>query len=96
MAFTDTRTGQRFGYALGGGSIQRRIDGVSGSSWLDVTGGNITITNLEFVVTGTNPGSLNDEQPSVTIFIEADVGDTTGLGSQFAIQTTVVQRKLDL
>lgn len=97
IAFTDTRTGQRIGYALShpsGNTIQRRIDGVSGNAWLDMTGGNISITNLDFVVTSS--GSGDDEQPTVTVFIEADVGDVTGLGSQFQIQTSVTQRKLDI
>lgn len=97
IAFTDTRTGQRIGFALAhpnGTSIQRRIDGMNGNAWLDMTGGNITITNLDFVVTGSDGN--DDLQPSVTLFIEATVGDVTGLGSQFQIQTTVVQRKLDI
>lgn len=96
IAFTDTRTGQRIGYSLAhpnGTTIQRRIDGVSGGAWLDMTGSNITITNLDFVVTGTGD---DDEQPTVTIFIEASVGDVSGLGSQFQIQTSVTQRKLDI
>ena len=97
IAFTDTRTGQRVGFALthpDGTAIQRRIDGVGGSAWLDMTGSNITITNLDFVVTGS--GSGDDIQPSVTIFIDASVGDVTGLGSQFQIQTSVTQRKLGI
>ncbi len=97
IAFTDTRTGQRVSFALAhpnGTTIQRRIDGVGGNAWLDMTGSNINITNLDFVVTGSGPS--DDVQPSVTIFVEATVGDVTGLGSQFEIQTSVVQRKLDI
>jgi len=97
IAFTDTRTGQRISFSLAhpnGTTIQRRIDGMSSNAWLDMTGSNITITNLDFVVTGTDPS--DDVQPTVTIFIEATVGDSTGLGSQFEIQTSVTQRKLDI
>jgi len=97
IAFTDTRTGERISFALAypnGTTIQRRIDGMSSNAWLDMTGSNITITNLDFVVTGTDPS--DDVQPTVTIFIEATVGDATGLGSQFEIQTSVTQRKLDI
>ena len=96
IAFTDTRTGDRIGYSLehNGDKIQRRIDGTSGNAWLDMTGGNIIINTFEFVVTSSD--NTDDEQPAVTIFIDANVGDATGLGSQFQIQTSVVQRKLDL
>lgn len=97
IAFTDTRTGQRIGYGLANSNstiIQRRIDGVSGNAWLDMTSSNVRITNLDFWVTGS--GSGDTIQPSITIFIEATVGDVTGLGSQFQLQTTVVQRKLDI
>ena len=96
IAFTDTRTGVRMGYALehpGGSTLQRKV---GTGPWLDVTGENLIIEELDFVVTGARGVPTNFTQPSVTIYLEGRVGDVNGLGSTFQIQTSVVQRKLDI
>lgn len=97
LAFTDTRSGNRYAYEWNGNSIQRKIDTdpFSGlGSWHNVTGQNVRITNLRFVTTGT--GNADADQPTVTILVEAEVGDVAGLGTKIEVQTSVTQRKLDL
>jgi|AntRauTorcE11898_2_1112593.scaffolds.fasta_scaffold09984_1 prepilin-type N-terminal cleavage/methylation domain-containing protein len=75
------------------GALFRRISGESAQS---IVSSNVVITDAEFFVTGSEPltdGELT--QPTVTIYIEAQVADTTN-PKTYPIQTTVVQRTLDL
>lgn len=105
IAFTDSRTGERIGYAIQGPNPQgteilRKVDVPSGSSgsWLSMTGDNIVVTELGFWVSGA-ADSLSDGDefpPAITIYIEAEVGDVSGLGSTYQVQTTVTQRQYDL
>ncbi len=106
IAFTDTRTGERVAFALDTtgavDKIVRKVDSPSGSpgSWSDLTGSGVDIIDLAFWVGGTdysgNGNNSDTEQPSVTVYIEAVIGDEAGLGTRFELQTTVVQRKYDL
>lgn len=103
IAFTDTRTGARVAYAYNPTSqtIQRKIDlGASRGNWEDMTGSNLRISEMEFVVRGAPayapPGVTDRNQPTVTIYITAEVGDTAGLGAQFDIQTSLTQRALQI
>jgi hypothetical protein len=97
VSFTDTRTGWRYGYAQNGNSLQRKVDrnGVFGD-WEDMTAANIRVTDVEFTVLGAGNGTGNNDQPTVTIYLEAEVGDIAGLGTTFEIQTSITQRALDL
>ena len=57
----------------------------------------LVVQNAEFFVTGSTPsdGGVDVEQPTVTIYIEAqDVDDPTA--KSYYLQTTVTQRTLDL
>tara|TARA_B100000745_G_scaffold119718_3_gene77426 strand:- start:1032 stop:1661 length:630 start_codon:yes stop_codon:yes gene_type:complete len=74
------------------GAILRRFD--DGNGWVPLTADNVRITNAEFIVTGSTRG--DDVQPSVTIFIEGEAGDFEGIESSFSVQTTVVQRIIDV
>lgn len=74
------------------GAILRRL---GTASWMPITSENVRITEMEFIVTGTD-ASNNARQPSVTIFVAGEAGDIPGSESDFAIQTTVVQRTLDI
>lgn len=103
IAFTDTRTGSRIAYAYNPTTrtIQRKIDlGASRGSWEDMTGSNLSISDMEFVVRGAPtyapPGVTDRNQPTVTLYITAQVGDVSGLGAEFVIQTSLTQRALQI
>jgi prepilin-type N-terminal cleavage/methylation domain-containing protein len=63
-----------------------------------ITSDSVAIVDADFLVTGSEPLELNDtdvNQPTVTIYIEAQVADAAN-PKTYPIQTTVVQRTLDL
>jgi len=77
------------------GALFRRISGESPQS---IVSSGVVITDAEFFVTGSESLSAPTNeltQPTVTIYIEAQVADATNPKS-FPIQTTIVQRTLDL
>jgi prepilin-type N-terminal cleavage/methylation domain-containing protein len=79
-----------------GGKILRRVgDGPPQS----VTSSGIFVTAAEFFVTGSRPqsagGALANDQPTVTIVIEAKEADNPA-AKTYQIQTTVTQRSLDI
>ena len=106
LAFTDGETGNRVTYRLYNDSIERGVyDSDNGivnpsSPWRLVTASNVKITDLEFLVSGTDyntsTGAGKDEQPTVTIWLTGKVGSFKKTASEFEIQTTVTQRILDL
>lgn len=61
-----------------------------------ITSSGLKITNAEFVVTGTDTHESTDdtEQPTVTIYLEAE--SDTDPGKTYHLETTVTQRILDL
>jgi prepilin-type N-terminal cleavage/methylation domain-containing protein len=72
------------------GRLMRRIGNSNPES---ITSSGLDIVNAEFFVTGTTPG--DDIQPTVTVVIEAkDINDPSG--KTYQLQTTVVQRTLDI
>ena len=76
--------------------IMRRLNGESAQP---ITSSGIVIDDAEFYVTGSKPqsesGANRDDQPTVTIFIEAhDKADTSQ--KKYRIQTTITQRALDI
>jgi prepilin-type N-terminal cleavage/methylation domain-containing protein len=63
-----------------------------------ITSDSVAIVDADFFVTGSEPWNGvggNVSQPTVTIYIEAQVADATN-PKTYPIQTTVVQRGLDL
>ena len=95
LAFTDSRTGWRYAYTLNGSSIQRKVDdNTARGEWQNITGQNIRITDLDFEVSGSSDADL--AQPTVTIYVSAEVGDIAGFGTTLEVQTSVTQRQLDL
>lgn len=78
------------------GKIYRRVSGGSAQS---IVSSDIFITDAEFFVTGSKALSMgapnHNDQPSVTIFIEARKADDTN-GKLYQLQTTVTQRTLDI
>lgn len=83
---------KRITYRLNNAAIERRIG--DDTDWVPVTSPDVSIEELEFVVTGSERG--DDITPSVTIYLSGwvDAGATTG--SEFEIQTTVTQILLDV
>ena len=79
------------------GALYRRVgDGAAQK----ITSDNVAIVDADFFVTGAEPLSAAPSvsqvtQPTVTIYIEAQVADTVN-PKTYPIQTTVVQRGLDL
>ncbi len=75
-------------------TIMRRVGNDDAQS---IVSSGLVVQNAEFFVTGSSPLSSgsNIEQPTVTIYIEAqDVDDPTA--KSYYLQTTVTQRTLDL
>lgn len=89
-----SRIGYRLSQIDGVGVIERRI-GQNGS-WEPVTSSEVDITNLRFVVTGTDRAPANRVSPKVTIMIEGVMGAGTELEARFALQTSITQQTLDL
>lgn len=72
-------------------SIERSL---GGGSWLRITPDEVAITTMYFSVAGSTTG--DDEQPTVTIYMEGEAGALPGLDSSFAIQSTITKRLLDI
>lgn len=93
VAFTDSRTGWRYGYQLNGTSLMRKIDKATPGTWQSVTASGVIVHEFDLEVTGTG---LSDDQPTATIYMEIEVGNQLDLGSYMALQTSVTQRQLKL
>jgi hypothetical protein len=63
----------------------------SSGSWIPITSDQVDITNMTFSVYG---GANN--QPRTQLSIEGDVRINDKISSNFSLQTTVSQRKLNL
>lgn len=85
FAFTEQDGSTRTIYTRGSNAVLR--------NGTQVTSSEITITNLRFIVSGSNP-SPDTKQPMVTIVIDGSLGSGTA-SSTFKIQTTVTQRAYD-
>ena len=88
IAFTDQK-GLRERYQLNGSVIERVIGGVT----TPVTSPEITISNLKFVVSGSDPFP-DTKQPSVVVVAGGSLGNGS-TASTFKIQTTITQRTYD-
>lgn len=78
-------------------AIERKI---GTGAWVRLTSPNVIITAMHFNVAGayakSGVGNADSAQPNVTIYIAGQVTGVSGTGSDFALQTTVTQRVLDL
>lgn len=93
-------------YGSGHGAVMRQIgtDTENGSSggnhWVALTGPEIWVDTFRLVVTGTDRlGAGNIQQPSASVYISGRAGvDSASVSNEreFDIQTTVVQRLLDI
>ena len=78
-----------------GGKLYRRVGNEDPQS---IVSEGLYITHAEFFVTGSAPqsdGGGNDDQPAVTVYIEAAASDAAD-EKPYYIQTTITQRTLDI
>ena len=90
-------TPERVGYRLNGSTIERQLPFGTGT-WMPLTASEVAITDMQFYVTGSDPGfggASDPAQPTVTVLIRGSVGGTRDTDTEFNIQTTVTQRLLD-
>jgi prepilin-type N-terminal cleavage/methylation domain-containing protein len=88
----DASTNPRISYRENGGQLIKLINGGSGGTQT-LTGPPLDITDLTFIVTGSD-GS-DDKQSRVQLSITGEVEDTvSGNIQEFRIQTTIAQRLL--
>lgn len=84
-------------YNSGNQSIERRI---ANNAWQRMTSEDVRITDMRFIVSGSARWSANEDlyQPLVTLYIEGEAGNVQlgDLDTNFAIQTTVSMRTIDL
>lgn len=81
-------------YNSGAGSIERKI---GTGSWVRLTDPNVTINAMHFnVMNSVSKINGNSLQPNVTIYISGQVSGVSETATEFNIQTTVVDRTLDL
>jgi prepilin-type N-terminal cleavage/methylation domain-containing protein len=92
MAFLDEDGTTRIVYEINGTEIDKSTDG--GLTYVPVTAPEITITSLNFYVTGATPS--DSFQPKVLIKISGHSGTTADSQTSFTLQTLVSQRSLDI
>lgn len=81
-------------YRLNNSTIEKSVDG--GSTFIPVTAPEITIESLSFYVLGTGALAQNTLQPRVLITIKGYAGAKSNTRTEFALQTLVSQRTLDI
>lgn len=89
---SDTRI--MYYYDSGNEIIMRRVGNDNAQS---IVSSGLDITDAQFIVTGSEALSENDtdtEQPTVTIYLEAESDDSPG--KTYYLETTVTQRILDI
>jgi prepilin-type N-terminal cleavage/methylation domain-containing protein len=103
------QTAYQFDSSCGGVAGVRCIDrqtynGISWSAWEPITATDITLTDFSgcgtsgpclFYVRGSQPGSLDNMQPLVTITVSGSIPVSSTQTSTFYLQTSVAQRIYD-
>lgn len=79
----------------GRGVIERKI---GSGNWVRLTDPAVSITDMHFNVSKTAPknASGDQRQPTVTIYVSGVIDGVGDTSTDFALQTTVTQRTLDL
>lgn len=91
--FFTNQDGLRVKYSLDG-TTNAIMRSVGAEPMIQATSPEISVTKLDFLVSGSAAGSPDNKQPIVVISIEGGLG--TGVASTtFKIQTTVTQRAYD-
>lgn len=85
----------RIAYRFIDGRIERRIES---GDWVRLSGESVTITDMEFIVTGTDTfyGESERTQPRVLIYIAGEAGNLATVDTTFTMQTTLTQRARDI
>jgi len=78
-------------YQLVGSHLEKSID--NGVTFLNITAPEIDISNLSFFIVGEAVG--DNKQPRVLISITGMARSSSNITSEFSLQTTVSQRKID-
>ena len=78
-------------YRLNNGQIERSIDG--GGIYIPLTSPELSIDNLLFYVTGALPG--DGAQPRVVIVLSGSATFKGAIKTEFKLQTTISQRRID-
>ncbi len=93
-SITGGSSNNRVAYYYQNNALWRKV-GTSDAE--QIVTGDVKITDVRFYVTGSNPITVGSDtvQPSVTIVIDA-VASSSESSKPFTIQTTVVQRPLDI
>ena len=89
---------KRIAYPLSGGTIERRI---GDDSWVPLTSEAVTISTMNFTVTGSEKFDVVTESgdttpPTVTLFISGSAGELETVDTSFSLQTTITKRLLDI
>ncbi len=101
-----TDSGDQMVYRLNGTRVQRHLcsgdnspstcaGGSKRAGWVDLTAPGIRITSLRFFVVGSAPVPVDTIQPRALIVMRGEA-DVPGGVTKFSVQTTVVQRILNL
>lgn len=88
--------GDTVAYFLSGEIIKvyRKNNKTNYESINSLTGDDVGVTNLKFAVKGTEKGLLHTEQPRVLIILKGEI-KKVNMESEFNIQTTISQRKIE-
>lgn len=105
VSFTREKDNFQIAYRLSGGQIERNErdeDGSNVTGWIPLTSDSVVIDIMELDVSGSSPvlvsGPLPSDniQPSIDIFVKGHVNNGLDTDTDFAIQSHIVQRKLDI
>ncbi|MBI5004627.1 MAG: prepilin-type N-terminal cleavage/methylation domain-containing protein [Candidatus Lloydbacteria bacterium] len=88
---SELNTQDQIVFRLSGGQIQRSVD--SGATFLGMTSPGITITSLQFYVSGA--AALDAKQPKILLLVGGTADAGKGLVSEFHLQTVVSERLID-
>ena len=95
IAFMRERDDIHTGFRLAEGVLQQKMDG----RWIPLTADDVVISTFDLTVANTEPysdGNNESQQPYVDIVLKGYVNNGVDVGTDFSIQTHIVQRRLDL
>ncbi len=83
-------------YRLNGTQLERSLEAGVAGSWVALTAPEVNISDFQFLVTGTDTFASGDSvQPRVVISIRGTAA-VSGSETEFRIQSSVVQRLIDI
>ena len=97
VAFTRDVDSRRWGYRFNNGKIEQRIEDKNGNEevdWLSITSPDVVVTTFTVTVIGSVRGDYT--QPEVSLLIKGYVVNGLDINTDFTLQTSAVQRIIDL